>query len=500
MAGKRSYLRAAVISLLYLCAVCVSPVHALLGPTIYVDADATGPTHDGSAWCDAYLELYEALAVATAGTTIRVANGTYKPGTLDLTDPREATFELPTGVAVEGGYAGCDATDPDERDIEFFETFLSGDLAGDDTTGDGSGSNCCSGHAGTGCDNEECQTTVCAVLPMCCSSGWNTTCVIEATARCCNLCTTTMNCENSYHVVTASGTDDTTVLDGVTITAGHARGLFGSTDPTAFGGGLYYTDGSPTVVDCTFLENAAGWGGAVAGETAFATATYLRCKFLGNSADIGGAMANINASSTIINSLYSGNEAVIDGGAVFNDLSTVTLINCTLANNRATMAGGIRNYAAVNLFLTNCILWGNLANGLGGEAAQIISSSSTVAVNYTCVEGWSGAFGGVGNTGDDPEFVDPEGSDGKTGTKDDNLRLLGGSPAINAGDNNAVPPSVTTDLDGNPRIAHGTVDMGAYEYQGDSIIPAASWWGLIVMALLVLSGGTVAVMRQREAA
>ena len=41
--------------------------------TIYVDTNATGPVHDGSSWCDAYLYVQDALAVATAGDEIRVA-------------------------------------------------------------------------------------------------------------------------------------------------------------------------------------------------------------------------------------------------------------------------------------------------------------------------------------------------------------------------------------------------------------------------------------------
>jgi hypothetical protein len=74
-----------------------------------------------------------------------------------------------------------------------------------------------------------------------------------------------------------------------------------------------------------------------------------------------------------------------------------------------------------------------------------------------------GGFYGRGNINADPFFVDADGADNIFGTEDDNLRLLPGSPCTDRGDNSAVPPSVTEDLDGNPRIMDGTVDMGAYE-------------------------------------
>jgi hypothetical protein len=95
---------------------------------IYVDQNADQTPHDGSDWCHAYLELYQALAVAGPDTIIRVADGTYTPDTSGLADPREATFHLADGVTIEGGYAGCGAPDPDARDIALYETILSGDI------------------------------------------------------------------------------------------------------------------------------------------------------------------------------------------------------------------------------------------------------------------------------------------------------------------------------------------------------------------------------------
>ena len=63
------------------------------GRTIYVDDDATG-TSNGSSWANAYNYLQDALAVATSGDEILVAQGIYKPdqGAEITPGDREATF------------------------------------------------------------------------------------------------------------------------------------------------------------------------------------------------------------------------------------------------------------------------------------------------------------------------------------------------------------------------------------------------------------------------
>ena len=61
-----------------------------------------------------------------------------------------------------------------------------------------------------------------------------------------------------------------------------------------------------------------------------------------------------------------------------------------------------------------------------------------------------------GNISADPKFVN---------ANKRNYELLSGSPAINAGTNSA-PHIPKKDLAGHPRIVGGTIDIGAYEYQG----------------------------------
>jgi hypothetical protein len=71
---------------------------------------------------------------------------------------------------------------------------------------------------------------------------------------------------------------------------------------------------------------------------------------------------------------------------------------------------------------------------------------------------------GVGNFTNPPLFVHWEEAD---------LRLQSNSPCINAGRNMAF--ATTTDLDGNPRMVGGTVDVGAYEFQTPQSLLSYAW-------------------------
>ncbi len=110
-------------------------VSTAMAEIIYVDADANG-VNDGSSWADAYQYLGYALDNASSGDEIHVAQGIYRPSDGYVAIPdfnwRTTTFQLINGVTIRGGYAGFGEPDPNDRDVELYETVLSGDLNGND--------------------------------------------------------------------------------------------------------------------------------------------------------------------------------------------------------------------------------------------------------------------------------------------------------------------------------------------------------------------------------
>lgn len=221
-------------------------------------------------------------------------------------------------------------------------------------------------------------------------------------------------------------------------------------------------------------------------------------------------MHNNESCPRITNCVFQGNissESV--GGGMFNNTnSTPTITNCTFSGNSAdTKGGGMHNSNNSNPTVADSVFWDNSDEGGTDESAQIHDEvGSTSEVTYSCIQGCTAFCSNPDdhNIGDDPLFVDPDGDDDIPGTEDDNLRLSVWSPCIDEGDNSVVTEA--TDLDGNPRIVDGdfdgtpTVDMGAYEHQGDEPIPTVSEWGMVAMTLLLLAAGTLVFIRKRQTA
>lgn len=290
------------------------------GPLCYVNASASG-ANNGASWADAYTGLQAALLNMNC-TEIWVAVGTYYPtGGAN----RAATFQLKNGVAIYGGFVGTETTrDQRDSDPATNNTILSGDIGA-----------------------------------------------------------TNVSSDNSYHVVTGGGTDNTAVLNGFTVTAGNANG--GS--PNNRGAGMYNNGGSPTVMNVIFNGNSAIQGGGLYNASSSPALTGVT--FSSNSAaPFGGGLYNVNSSPTLTNVIFDDNSATIQGGGMFNTNSHPTLTNAVFSGNSANEGGGMLNSSshpmlANVIFSTNTTRDGSgMANYNSNPELVNVTFSGNSATNY----------------------------------------------------------------------------------------------------------------------
>lgn len=419
---------------------------------IYVDDDVVG-ANDGSSWIDAFTDLQDAITVAQVGDEIRVAQGIYTP-TQNAFD-RDAAFELKDGVTILGGYAGLSGMYPDFRHTEFFTTILSGDIDHNDLD-------------------------------------------IDPNSR----------AGNSRHVVVCMDRGDTAVLEGVTISGGYAGNARTHNYSDGRGGGLYCRGGcSPQLVDCVFSDNEAGSGAVYINGGSHPV--FTRCIWQDNYANDGGAIC-VNRSSYLIclnHCIFRRNVAARQGGAIYADImGEVRMVNCLFVANKAGGSGGAISCNGSNdgtgrsvFNLLNCTFYGNTFPTFDHPPTNTVTQpdgsrvywsdsviSNCIFYNEPSEMAVSIQFGRSepliitsiyekelepGHRRPIPPahdvlFVDPYGNDGILGTKDDDLRPAPGSPVIDSGTNQTNPPLPAVDLDSNPRILNGVVDIGAFEYAG----------------------------------
>jgi hypothetical protein len=325
-------------------------------PVIYCDARAPG-LNNGSSWANAYVCFQDALKVAGPGMEVRVAQGVYQPdrqyeirrdgNRIVASGRRTDSFVLPQGGTLKGGYAGYGAANPNQRDIVAFESILSGDLASNDIPVKG--------------------------------YDWRSICdFVQDKSR----------TDNSLTVVTTGSGGGAPVMDGFTITGGHAgaqyairgRGEYATALTDMDGAGAFLSAGSPRFVRCTFRLNTtrAGEAGAAGGAGVLCmnvSPTFVECDFAENFAfasagtSLGGAMRNIRANPvltdcTFIGNVVEGTDGQYWGGAIANYSSSPTLTGCQFKVNLAVQSrgGAIFNSDRSNPVLTDCTFESNLAD------------------------------------------------------------------------------------------------------------------------------------------
>jgi len=189
------------------------------------------------------------------------------------------------------------------------------------------------------------------------------------------------------------------------------------------GGGGISNSGTLTLSNSTITDNSAFGFYRHSFRKIISWFPYRELEFDGNTPKGSGGGISNSGTLTLTNSTVVGNDVKVSGGGIKNS-NSMTLLNSIIANS---LNGG------------DCINEGTL------------SSTNNLIEDGTC----SSAF----SPGTAPNLGPLQDNGGPTQT----YALLLGSPAIDAGTNDACPD---TDQRGVTRPINGTCDIGAYEYQG----------------------------------
>lgn len=438
------------------------------GQTIYVDQDATG-FENGTSWVNAYTDLQDALAhVRTcrgAVTAIWVAAGTYKP--TESPSQSSATFEVIDGVDMYGHFGGIGTyeTSINQRDFENpdNETRLEGQIGASPSSGvqyvvtaknitrlifDGFTVRGSYGGAGIlieDCPNADLRIIRCKVEangdygiqsrvseePV--SNFELQDCVITGNS------THGLHCTRSWPVISG------TTFDGESqtqcgISAGQsAVDVYDSEVKNHTGSGIYASATDLDAERCLIEDN----GGAGVACVGLSGVEVAESRIRSNGYD--GIFLEDSLETKITNNWICENIGV--GSEVYGGIYLRAAIDQAQIRNN-TICGnnpyGIYLESGTEPEVVSCIVYDNTTQ-IGTGSAEPLE-----LVSYSCVEGW---YAGTGNISAGPVFVNAGAGD---------YHLKKESPCVDSGKVNSTEPD-EVDIDANPRVMGGRVDMGGDE-------------------------------------
>ena len=240
-----------------------------------------------------------------------------------------------------------------------------------------------------------------------------------------------------------------------------------------------------TVANCVISDNS---GSGV--QNLSAPVTIINTTISGNSAEEGGGIntggGKLPGNLTVINSTISGNFASSDGGGIASGFSVLTIVNSTISGNSVGDpdygdGGGIASgYGVVPpaLTITNSTVSGNSAATCGGVCGETVEIGNTIlnantpgniagtvtshGYNISSDDGGGHLNGPGDQINTDPLLSPLQHNGGPTLTH----LPWRGSPAIDAGDPNFMPPP-SSDQRGAcfVRVFGPRIDVGSVETQ-----------------------------------
>ena len=236
------------------------------------------------------------------------------------------------------------------------------------------------------------------------------------------------------------------MLAGFTLTGGST--LTSGSRVTAQSGGGAWCESSAVLSNCIISGNTAHYGGGVYGGTLYS------CSVSSNTASDGGGAygATLNNSRIVQNTALSNGINGNDGKG--GGCNACTMNNCLVVGNSGGIYFDGDGGGACDGTLNNCTVYDNYAWDGGGTWKATVCNSIVCGNTVSYAGSYPDHKNGIwlASCDTDPLFVNAANGD---------YHLQATSPCIGSGSLAYVVGA--TDLDGNPRVFNGHVDMGAYQ-------------------------------------